>query len=133
MEIAVEKVAHVIVKAREYDAKVQSWEDGSESFELEDAAETVLESRGDDATRDEAAAFIAGLNDDEQAELVALAWIGRGSFEPEDWDEAVETARAERVSRTEDYLLGIPLLADYLEEALEKMGYSVEDAAEGIL
>ena len=133
MEIAVEKVAHVVVKAREYDAKVQSWEDASEAFELDDAAESILESRRDDATRGEVAAFIAGLNDDEQAELVALAWVGRGSFDPEDWDEAVETARGERVNRTEDYLLGIPLLADYLEEGLEKMGYCVEDAEEGIL
>jgi hypothetical protein len=133
MEIAVEKVAHVIVKAREYDAKVPSWEDASEAFELDDAAESILESRRDDATRGEVAAFIAGLNDDEQAELVALAWVGRGSFDPEDWDEAVETARGERVNRTEDYLLGIPLLADYLEEGLEKMGYCVEDAEEGIL
>lgn len=133
MDIAVEKIAHVIVKAREYDAKVQSWEDSSESFVMDDDADTVLESRGDDATRHEAASFIAGLNEDEQVELVALAWVGRGSYDAEDWEEAVETARAERVNKTEDYLLGIPLLADYLEEGLEKLGYSIEDAEEGIL
>ena len=53
---------------------------------------------------------------DEQASLVALAWIGRGSFGPEELDEALATARAERTNRTEDYLLGMPLLPDYLEE-----------------
>jgi hypothetical protein len=46
---------------------------------------------------------------------------------------ALETARAERVNPTADYLLGIPMLADYLEEGLEKLGYSVEDAEEDLL
>jgi hypothetical protein len=72
--------------------------------------------------------LIADLNEDEQVSLVALAWIGRGSFGPDELDEALSTARAERVNRTEDYLLGMPLLPDYLEEALDKLGYSVEDA-----
>ena len=47
---------------------------------------------------------------------MALAWIGRGTFGPEDLDEAVETARNERVNATSRYLIGMPLLADYLEE-----------------
>ena len=47
--------------------------------------------------------------------------------------EAVETARAERTNPTQDYLLGIPLLADYLEEGLEKLGHSVEDVEQGVL
>ncbi len=63
---------------------------------------------------------------------MALAWIGRGSFGPEELDEALATARAERVNRTEDYLLGMPLLPDYLEEALDRLGYSVEDAEEDV-
>ncbi len=58
---------------------------------------------------------------------MALAWIGRGTFGPEEFDEALSTARAERINRTEDYLLGMPLLPDYLEEGLERIGYSVED------
>jgi hypothetical protein len=70
---------------------------------------------------------------DEQVNLVALAWIGRGTFAPEELDEAVETARSERVSATSKYLMGIPLLADYLEEGLEKLGISVEDAEKGVL
>jgi hypothetical protein len=73
------------------------------------------------------------LNEDEQASLVALAWIGRGSFSAEELDDAIETAKSERVNRTDNYLLGIPLLADYLEEGLDKLGYSVEDAEDGIL
>ena len=60
-------------------------------------------------------------------------WVGRGTFETEEFEEAVETARAERVNATSRYLLGMPLLADYLEEGLEKMGFSVDDVEGGIL
>jgi hypothetical protein len=73
------------------------------------------------------------MNEDEQASLVALAWIGRGLFGPEELDEALDTARTEHVNRSEDYLLGMPLLADYLEEGLDKLGYSVEDAEDEAL
>ena len=73
------------------------------------------------------------VNVDEQVSLVALVWIGRGSYGADELDEVLETARAERVNPTADYLLGIPMLADYLEEGLEKLGYSVEDAEEDLL
>ena len=89
--------------------------------------------RGGDTTRSEAAEFIAGLNDDEQANLVALTWVGRGTYSAEEFKEAVEMARAERTNPTQEYLLGIPLLADYLEEGLEKLGYSVEDVENDML
>ncbi|ODS02294.1 hypothetical protein AUC71_01870 [Methyloceanibacter marginalis] len=72
--------------------------------------------------------FIHDLNEDEQVSLVALAWIGRGSFSADELEEALETARSERTNRTEDYLIGMPLLPDYLEEGLDALGYSVEDA-----
>ena len=78
--------------------------------------------------RSEIKEFIRDLNVDEQASLVALAWIGRGSFTPDELEEALPTARAEQTNRTEDYLLGMPLLPDYLEEGLDRLGYSVEDA-----
>jgi uncharacterized protein DUF3775 len=132
LEIAPDKVAHVIVKAREYDAKVGSWDD-SKSADAEDDPASILEDYADDPTRAELAAFIDGLNDDEQVHLVALTWIGRGTYAPDELDEAVETARSERVSRTSKYLMGIPLLADYLEEGLEKLGISVEDAEKDVL
>ena len=64
---------------------------------------------------------------------MALTWVGRGTFEPEEFDEAVETARTERTNSTSSYLLGIPLLADYLEEGLEKLGFSVDDVESDVL
>lgn len=133
LEISTAKVAHVIVRARELDAKVASWEDSPDANFRENAPDSVLESFADDATRSELAEFIAGLNEDEQASLVALAWIGRGSFSPDELSEAVDTAKSEQINRTEAYLMGMPLLADYLEEGLDKLGFSVEDAEEGVL
>ncbi|MBL8565750.1 MAG: DUF3775 domain-containing protein [Hyphomicrobiaceae bacterium] len=127
MEIAPEKVAHVIIKAREYDAKVDAWNTDNDE---DDGGE---DSSADTGLRDEIAGFIDALNDDEQAELVALCWIGRGTFEPEDFGEAVETAQNERVNSVASYLLGVPLLADYLEEGLEKMGFSVEDIESDVM
>ncbi|MHA1518023.1 MAG: DUF3775 domain-containing protein [Alphaproteobacteria bacterium] len=115
----------MILKAREYGAKVGAWDEGATS---DHDAESILEDFADDSTVSELKEFIHDLNVDEQVSLVALAWIGRGSFGPEELDEAMDTARAERTNRTEDYLLGIPLLSDYLEEGLDRLGYSVEDA-----
>ena len=130
LEISPTKIGYVIVKARECAVKVAAWDDGATS---DHDAESILESFSDDATRAELKGFIRDMNEDEQASLVALAWIGRGSFGPEELDEALDTARTEHVNRREEYLLGMPLLADYLEEGLERLGYSVEDAEEDFL
>lgn len=129
LEIAPEKVGHIIVRARELDAKVDAWDTSGDEAD----AETILENRGGDATESELRTFIADLNVDERVSLVALMWIGRGTYEPEELTQAKSTARAESVNPTEDYLLGEPMLADYLEDGLDKLGISVEDAEEGIL
>lgn len=132
LTISREKVAYVIIKAREFDAKVDAWNDPSDVQE-NDASDAILENYANDPVRREAAAFISELNVDEQVELVAIAWLGRGTFEVEEFDEARKTAREERVNSTADYLLGLPLLADYLADGLDKLGYSVEEAEEDII
>jgi hypothetical protein len=130
LEISPAKVGFVIVKSREYAAKVAAWDDGATS---DHDADSILESFSEDATQTELRAFIRDLNEDEQASLVALAWIGRGSFGPDEIEEAMATARAERNNRTDAYLIGMPLLPDYLEEGLDQLGYSVEDAEDEAL
>jgi hypothetical protein len=129
IDISPEKVAHIIVLARELDGKVGAWDTDVD----EDDPDSVLEARANDPLEAELRGFIGELNVDEQVSLVALMWVGRGTYEPEDWDEAVDTARSERVNKTENYLLGVPMLSDYLEDGLDKMGISVEDAEAGIL
>jgi hypothetical protein len=130
LDISPTKVGFIIIKAREFDAKVAAWDDSGTS---EHDAESILENFTEDSTRTELKTFIADLNEDEQASLVALTWIGRGSYTAEELDEALATARAERVNPTEDYLMGIPMLADYLSEGLDRLGYSVEDAEDDAL
>ena len=71
--------------------------------------------------------FVEAMTEDEQAELVAVMWIGRGSFEVEDFAEAVNTARAEATTPCADYLIGTPHLSENLENGLDALGYSVSD------
>ena len=127
LEIAPEKVAHVIIRAREYDAKVDAWNTDNDD---DSGAE---ESGADRGLHDELVGLIDALNDDEQTQLVAVCWVGRGTFDPEDFDEALQTAMDEQVNSVAEYLLGQPLLADYLEEGLDKLGVSVEDAEGDVL
>ncbi len=133
LEIAPEKIAHVIIKAREFDVKVGAWDESPEDGDAEEDPASVLESFSDDTVFQEVASFIEALNDDEQVGLVAVTWIGRGTFEVEELEDAITTARDEAVNKTSVYLLGIPLLADYLEEGLEKLGYSVDDVESDVL
>jgi hypothetical protein len=58
------------------------------------------------------------LNEDERAELIALAWLGRGTYDLEEWDEAVATAKSEHGRRAAQYLMSLPLLGDYLEDGM---------------
>ncbi len=133
LQIAPEKVAHVILEAREFDGKVAAWGDDPRGTETENNPEAVLEETKNDPIVTELTSFIDAMNIDEQVSLVALMWIGRGTYEVEDLSDALETARNERVNKTSAYLLGVPLLADYLEEGLEKLGFSVEDVESDIL
>ncbi len=79
------------------------------------------------ALHEEIRQFIDDLDEDEAAALVALTWIGRGDFEPEDWRTAVTAAQERREGPTSAYLLGVTLLPDYLEEALSAYGCSCRD------
>jgi len=126
--ITTRKVAYIAIRAREIDAKVGRWDSPGDTAE----PDTVLESRSGDATEKELREFIAGLNADEKAELVAIMWIGRGTFDAEEIDEAMATARQEATTPTEDYLLGVPNLADYLEDGLEKLGVDPNDEEDAL-
>jgi hypothetical protein len=129
LQISPRRVAHIIIRAREIDAKVGRWDSPGDSAD----ADTILEARRGDATEAELRAFIAGMNDDEKASLVAVMWIGRETFDAEELEEAMQTAREEATTPTEDYLLGVPLLPDYLEAGLDKLGINVTDLEEDFL
>lgn len=99
LEISVAKMVRVIMLSREY---------GPDSPHLTD--------------------YIGGLNEDEQISLVALMWIGRESFEPEDLTDALSMARQEATAPTEEYLSGIPELGDLIEQGMDALGIDVTEA-----
>lgn len=99
LEISTGKIVRVIMLTREY---------GPDSPKLSD--------------------YVSGLNDDEKLNLVAVMWIGRGSFDAEELEYAKQEARREATAPTERYLSGIPGLAEHLESGLEALGIDVTDA-----
>lgn len=121
-----EKVCFIIIKARQFDAQVEVDDPDSGSNPTDDHAIDVLEARADDPTYEELTSFINALNVDEQIELVALAWLGRGDFTIEEWQNVMREATQAHTGHTASYLLGIPLLGDYLEEGLAAHKLSCE-------
>jgi len=130
MDIALDKVCELILRARAVDVKEGMTDPASGSNPIDDGATDVLTSAPGDATEAEIRDMIAGLNEDERHDLIALVYVGRGDFEPEEWGAAVRFAReredASRLS-TSDWLLGIPNLPDLLDEGLAAMGRSCVD------
>lgn len=96
-------------------------------------AQVVLMSRELDRAEGELRAFIDRLNEDEQASLVAVMWIGRESFSAEDLAEAIETAKTEKSVPTADYLLGSPHVSDHLENGMEALGISLAEAEDALV
>lgn len=128
LAISAEKVRALILKARQFDAKEDDADPDEGSNAADDGMTDVLEDKPEeDAVRGEIAAFINGLNEEEQVNLVALAWVGRGTYDLDEWGEALQNARDEHNKRTAQYLLGLPLLGDYLAEGLEAFGKDLDD------
>jgi hypothetical protein len=121
------KVCYVIVKAREFDVKEGLSDPDSGSNASDDGMTDILEDRADDPTMLELRDFIRGLSDDEQITLVVLAWVGRGTYGLDEWNDALSIARDAHNKHTAEYLLSLPLLGDYLEEGLAAFGQSCTD------
>jgi len=118
LTIPLETLAYIIEKAREFDAEVPS------------DAEILLDTP-DNPTAQELRSALDGLNVDEREELLALLWLGRGDYDAGNWSEALKQARQTRTASETAYLLGTPLLADYLEEGVSALGLSLEDFQRG--
>jgi hypothetical protein len=135
LNVAVDKVGFIILKAREYDVKEGDSDPDTGSNPTDDGNADVLEDQADDPVREELLAAIRGLDEDARAELVALAWLGRGTYDLDEWREAVATAKSEHRKRTAEYLLGLPLLGDYLEDGLAMFDEGIvdtDDKTEGL-
>jgi len=125
--IPLEKLACIITKAREFDAQVPPVDDDSGSNPSDDAEWDVLEAGADNPAHQELVDALNSLTDPERVEVLALTWLGRGDYGKEDWREVLEEARRIHDEKETEYLVGTPLLTDYLEEGLSQLGYSIED------
>jgi cobyrinic acid a,c-diamide synthase len=100
---------------------------------LQKVVQVIFLAREGEAGSAELHAFIDAMNDEEKPQLTAIAWIGRGAFEPEDFAEALATATAEATTPTADYLMGMPHLAENLEAGLDALGVDVAGEEEDLL
>jgi Protein of unknown function (DUF3775) len=125
LTISPEQAFFIIVKAREFDEQVESTDADSGSNPADDREVDVLEEDADNPVQQELEEALDALNVDEQLDLIALTWLGRGEYSS--FAEAREEASDMRDKHITEYLIGTPKLGDFLEEGLAQIGYSLED------
>jgi hypothetical protein len=127
-----ETLCRVILRAKEMEAQVPALDpdeaaDDVDDFDDEgDQALSVLEDELTDSVEEEMRAILDDLADDQLAETVALAWVGRGTYDVSEWDDAFAEATDMDSESSIDELLDMPLLASYLEAGLAAFDYSCE-------
>ena len=124
IELNPDIVAGIIDMAREFNEQddVTPLEDETEPEIGDEAFSGAMVDRfGSDPYYQQLKATIEDLDPDQQITLVTLMWVGRGDYLPDEWDEAWEHAQESWNDHTADYLIGTPLLADYLSEALDQL------------
>jgi uncharacterized protein DUF3775 len=124
LTISPEKVGFLIEKARQFDVKEAAADPDSGSNPADDDMIDVLEDDGRDPVAHEIAGFIDALSEDEQIDLVALMWLGRGDGTIDEWKDLRQQATEARSAPTARYLLGEPMLGDLLAEGLGEFGLS---------
>ena len=116
-------LCRIILRAREYEAQTPSDYDADEGAEnVDDADEatlSVLEDEINNGVEEELRAALDDLGEDQLAEVLAFCWVGQGTYDASDWDEAMEEANGEVASRGAiDDLLDMPMLASVMEAGL---------------
>ena len=124
LTISPEKVGFLIEKAREFDVKEGASDPDSGSNGADDEMIDVLDDNGRDPVVREITGFINALTVDEQLDLVALMRLGRGDGEIDEWKDLRRGAVEESDGDTAEYLLGEPMLSDFLADGLDEFGLS---------
>lgn len=117
-----ETLCRIILRAREYEAQVPTDFDGGEAAENVDDEESgerlsVLDDSINDSVEEELRSSFEDLGEDQLAEVLAFCWVGQGTYEAADWDEAMEAATDEGQSAIAE-LLDMPMLASVLESGM---------------
>ena len=127
LTVSLETVCRLIVRARELEAQVPAIEaDDEPDPEDTDDDRAVLEDEANEAIEAEVLAALEDLADDEIAALLALSWVGHGTYDVSEWDEALEQAQADGAARAIDELLDMPTLAADLEAGLAAFDISCD-------
>jgi Protein of unknown function (DUF3775) len=124
LTISPEKVGFLIEKAREFDVKEEVSDPDSGSNGADDEMIDVLEDNGHDPVVREITGFINALTVDEKLDLVALMRLGRGDGSIEEWKDLRRDGVEESAGGTAEYLLGEPMLGDFLADGLDEFGLS---------
>jgi hypothetical protein len=115
-----ETLCRIILRAKEYEAQVPTDYDGGEAPEnVDDTDEetlSVLDDSINTSVEEELIASLQDLAEDQQVELLAFAWVGQGTYDAGDWDEAIEEAASE--NNIVEELMEMPMLASVLEAGL---------------
>lgn len=129
LSISLETVCRIIIRAREYEAQVPAVDPDDGSNPTDDGDVEVLEDENNSAVEEELRAIIDDLAEDEQQELIALVMVGRGTFDNSEWDDAMETA-SDEMRDAADYLLGVPMLAGFLDAGLAAFDLNCDDVGQ---
>jgi hypothetical protein len=123
-----ETLCRIVLRAREYEAQVPSnYGDDEEPDNVDDTGEEVLSVLDDDintSVEEELRGILDDLADDQIAEVLAFCWVGQGTYEASDWDEAMEAAAEER--NQIDELLEMPMMASVLEQGMAAFDLSCD-------
>ena len=117
-------LCRIILRAREYEAQTPTDYDGGEAADNVDdedeGALSVLDDTINESVEEELKAILEDLAEDQLAEVLAFCWVGAGTYEPADWDEAMEEALAAAKDGNGpiDELLDMPMLASVLESGM---------------
>lgn len=127
-----ETLCRLILRARELEAQVPAADPDADADEVDDyddeggEALSVLEDELNDSVEEEVQALLDDLAEDQLAEVLALAWVGRGTYDSSEWDEAFEEASSLNPDERMDELTDMPLLAGYLDAGLAAFDYSCD-------
>lgn len=114
-------VSNLVLRLRGVQGRDAVSDPNSGSNPIDDGMIDALQTGVGDLSRQVVRQHISELSPQEQIELVAMFWIGRGDFEPAEWVEAVKTAEEQRETPTATYILGQPLAADFIAEGWDKL------------